>query len=122
MIRCGLGRSLSMFCPMPLSLRLTTVPLFLRLKNFHLANLDTHCFSSLVQTPVSGSNRSFCPIFLMHLQERDSRMDKAEGSGLGMAITKKLTELFGGSITVDSQLDHGTTFHIELPMKVPHPN
>lgn len=64
--------------------------------------------------------------FLSHIfdaftRERDSRVDKAEGSGLGMAITKKLTELFGGSITVESQPGEGTTFRIDLPMKIAKP-
>lgn len=54
-------------------------------------------------------------------EERQDRVDKAEGSGLGMAITKKLTELFGGSITVESRPGKGTTFHIELPMKIASP-
>lgn len=81
---------------------------------------------ALFQFTCSDTGIGIKPEFLSHIfdaftRERDSRMDKAEGSGLGMAITKKLTELFGGSITVESQPGKGTTFHIELPMKIASP-
>ncbi|CCH00859.1 PAS/PAC sensor signal transduction histidine kinase [Fibrella aestuarina BUZ 2] len=40
-----------------------------------------------------------------------------EGSGIGLATTKKVVENHKGAITIDSQLDKGTTFHVYLPMK-----
>lgn len=66
------------------------------------------------------------PEFLPHIfdafsHERDSRVDKTEGSGLGMAITKKLTELMNGSIQAESRLGEGTTFRIELPIEITSP-
>ncbi len=61
--------------------------------------------------------------FLEHLfdafsRERDSRVDKTEGSGLGMAITKKLVDLFGGTIEVHSRLGEGTIFRVTLPLLI----
>lgn len=38
-----------------------------------------------------------------------------EGRGIGMTITKKLVEAHGGEITVKSNLNEGTTFHIQIP-------
>ena len=63
------------------------------------------------------------PAFVEHLfdpfaRERDSRVDKTEGSGLGMAITHKLVELLGGQIQVDSTAGQGTTFCVTLPMQI----
>lgn len=60
--------------------------------------------------------------FLDHLfdafsRERDSRVDKTEGSGLGMAITKKLIELLDGTIDVHSQLGKGSCFRVILPLQ-----
>ncbi len=39
------------------------------------------------------------------------------GTGLGMAITKAYVELFGGQITVESQVGQGTVFHVRLPVQ-----
>lgn len=38
-----------------------------------------------------------------------------EGNGLGLALTNRVIELLGGSITVDSELGAGTTFVVKLP-------
>lgn len=43
----------------------------------------------------------------------------AEGSGLGLALTKNLIEAMGGTIGVESRLGQGTTFWIELPICAP---
>ncbi|WLD28246.1 sensor histidine kinase [Clostridioides sp. ZZV14-6105] len=41
---------------------------------------------------------------------------KIEGTGLGLAITKQIIELHGGTISVESILSLGTTFHISFPI------
>jgi signal transduction histidine kinase len=40
---------------------------------------------------------------------------KAEGTGLGLALSRKLVELHGGTIRVVSQLGKGATFTFTLP-------
>jgi signal transduction histidine kinase len=38
------------------------------------------------------------------------------GSGLGLAITRWVAELHGGTVRVESELEHGTVFTVELPV------
>ena len=57
---------------------------------------------------------------LAHLFERFRRFSrpgqpKAQGAGLGMAFVKTVVEKHGGRIQVESRLDHGSSFTLELP-------
>ena len=54
----------------------------------------------------------------MFTREEDSRVDKTEGSGLGMAIAKKIVELLGGTISVTSEPGKGSVFTVNLPLKI----
>lgn len=40
------------------------------------------------------------------------------GTGLGLAITKRIVQLFGGTIHVESKINEGSEFTIQLPLKV----
>ncbi len=44
------------------------------------------------------------------------------GSGLGLPISRSLAELLGGTLTAVSQLDHGSTFTLTLPMRKDSPS
>ena len=44
--------------------------------------------------------------------------DKA-GAGLGLAISRRLAEALGGQITVESELGHGSTFTLRIPVRPP---
>lgn len=71
---------------------------------------------------VSDTGPGMRPEFLEHIfeaftRERDSRIDRIEGSGLGMAITKRLVDLLEGDITVQSAPGAGATFQVTLPMR-----
>lgn len=52
-------------------------------------------------------------------QAKDGQINvKNDGVGLGLAITKKLVDLHGGSMHVESQLGHGSSFQILLPLEI----
>jgi signal transduction histidine kinase len=44
---------------------------------------------------------------------------RLDGTGLGLALTKRMVELVGGSIRVDSKLGSGSTFTVWLPSAAP---
>lgn len=59
-------------------------------------------------------------VFAEFQQLDNSSTRRHEGSGLGMAITKKLVELHGGQIWLESAPDQGTTFFVRMPAAEVH--
>ncbi len=47
----------------------------------------------------------------------ERREDDYQGTGLGLTIVKKLIDLFGGTITLESEEGKGTTFTFDIPFK-----
>ncbi len=50
-------------------------------------------------------------------RERNSTVSGIQGTGLGMAITKNIVEMMGGTISVVSEKNVGTEFTVWLPVK-----
>lgn len=76
----------------------------------------------LVEVRVSDSGPGIPAADLAHLFDRfyQSRQSvepasSVGGKGLGLAIVKRIAELHGGSVSVDSELGHGTTVTLSLP-------
>ncbi len=57
-------------------------------------------------------------IFDAFTRAENSTTNKVQGTGLGMAITKNIVELMGGTIDVKSQVDRGSLFSVELELQI----
>jgi signal transduction histidine kinase len=60
--------------------------------------------------PQEHLNKIFAPFFTT----------KSRGTGLGLAVVKKIIERHQGDIQVKSKIGEGTAFHIQLPREGPH--
>ena len=75
------------------------------------------CFS------VTDTGYGMEPDFVTHIFEPFTRAEssvtnKVQGTGLGMAITKNIVDLMGGTITVESEVNMGSRFAITLMLKI----
>ena len=57
-------------------------------------------------------------IFDPFTREETKITHEIQGTGLGMAITKSLVDLMGGTIQVESKLGEGSTFVVELELRI----
>ena len=58
-------------------------------------------------------------IFDAFTRAENSTTNKVQGTGLGMAITKNIVELMGGTIEVISKVDEGSLFTVNLELRIP---
>lgn len=66
-----------------------------------------------------GMTHEFLPhIFEPFARAENSITNKVHGTGLGMAITKKLVDLMGGEITVESAPQKGSRFEVTLSLPI----
>lgn len=78
-----------------------------------------------IQIRVSDTGIGIAPEHLPHLFKRFYRVEKSRsramgGTGLGLAIAQEIVHRHQGTITVQSQLGHGTTFTVTFPPYCPH--
>ena len=57
-------------------------------------------------------------IFEPFERERTSTVSRIQGTGLGMAITRNIVEMMGGTIKVQTEKNRGTEFIICLPLRM----
>src|SRR5436305_299934 len=56
-------------------------------------------------------------IFERFYRAKDPRVAKITGTGLGLTLAREVVRMHGGDITVESQIDQGSTFTMPLPVK-----
>lgn len=70
---------------------------------------------SVIDTGVGISAQDQALIFEEFRQAGDNVLRKAEGTGLGLTLSKRFVELHGGTLSVQSRMGEGSTFTIVLP-------
>ena len=80
---------------------------------------DTAWFEFICADTGIGMSEEFQKyLFEPFAQEHSTARSAYDGTGLGMAIAKALTEKMGGTITFTSREGEGTTFRITLPFRI----
>jgi PAS domain S-box-containing protein len=72
---------------------------------------------SVKDTGVGIKDEDISKLFQTFTQLESVYTKKHEGTGLGLALTRKLVELHGGRIWVKSEVDQGSSFIFNIPIK-----
>ncbi|HNB37072.1 MAG TPA: GAF domain-containing protein [Anaerolineales bacterium] len=70
---------------------------------------------SVVDTGIGIASTDMKNLFQPFVQVDSSFTRQFEGTGLGLALVNKLTDLHGGSVSVESEIGNGSRFTISLP-------
>ncbi len=73
---------------------------------------------SVADTGIGIAEKKLAEVFSSFQQADNSYSRQFGGTGLGLTISKQLTELMGGSMWVESQVDVGSTFHFIVPLAI----
>ena len=91
------------------------------------AGTETTAGPGWLEIAVSDTGCGIPETDIPRLTQRFYRVDKARsrelgGTGLGLAIVKHIVLAHGGSLQIESRLDHGTTVRVTLPLIAPAPD
>ncbi|NOY28956.1 MAG: response regulator [Planctomycetes bacterium] len=80
--------------------------------------LNPHIRFEIIDTGIGLSPEQQAELFNSYAQAEKSTARRFGGTGLGLVISKRLTELLGGNLTVESVLGGGSTFAVTLETEV----
>ena len=90
-----------------------------RLKQYPGLQRGSELYEIRVKDNGIGMSQEFVQkIFSPFERERTSTVSRTQGTGLGMAITKNIVDMMGGTIEVQTEQGKGTEFIIRLPLRI----
>lgn len=69
-------------------------------------------------TGIGLTNSQINKLFERFVQADDSTTRKYGGTGLGLSICRSLTDMLGGTIRVESKINIGSSFYVNLPVEI----
>ena len=90
-----------------------------RLKQYPGTQRERQLYEIRVKDNGIGMSQEFVKkIFSPFERERTSTVSRIQGTGLGMAITKNIVNMMGGTIEVLTEQGKGTEFIVRLPFRI----
>ena len=84
-----------------------------------VAQKGVGCYEFIFEDNGIGMTKEFVKrMFEPFERERDVRIDRIEGTGLGMTITKNIVNMMDGDIKVESEADKGTKITVTICLKL----
>jgi signal transduction histidine kinase len=83
--------------------------------SLRLSMVDDAAVLAISDTGIGIANEELPKVFTRFHRVHNARSRTHEGSGIGLALVHELVRLHGGSISVSSELGHGSTFHVRIP-------
>jgi len=83
--------------------------------SLHASGDDANVTFEVRDTGMGIAPENLTRVFDAFWQVDQSRNRSVEGAGLGLALSRRLTELLGGQISLTSELGVGTTVRVVLP-------
>lgn len=83
-----------------------------------ITNNYAHLRFCIRDNGIGMSEEYLAQIFQPFTREISSTTNKIQGTGLGMAITKNLVDLMGGVIKVESRPGEGSTFTVDIELRI----
>lgn len=81
-----------------------------------LVQEDRRLVGSVADTGIGIPEEAMSRLFSEFFRADNAKAQSRMGTGLGLSIVKEIVERGGGQITVESEIDKGTTFHFWLPV------
>ncbi|WP_340820188.1 PAS domain-containing sensor histidine kinase [Methanolobus sp. WCC4] len=85
--------------------------------NIKVEILEDHLQTSIKDTGIGIAEEDMDKLFQPFKQLNPHLTRKHEGTGLGLALSKKFVEMHGGKIWVESKIDEGSVFTFTIPVR-----